>query len=96
MKAELADILNLMGTARWNVKVRWQLHMAGLPPEQRPNCSETWMLIPNFWDHSELKHINNMAVRAGWTDLPFPYVRDLPANNGEHFFLRVLPATKVS
>jgi len=86
MKAELADILNLMGTARWNVKVRWQLYMAGLPPEQRPNCSETWMLIPNFWDHSELKRINDMAVRAGWTDLPFPYVRDLPADNGERFF----------
>ena len=27
-----------------------------------------------------------MAVRAGWTDLPFPYVHDLPADNGECFF----------
>jgi len=48
--------------------------------------------VVSFFNHSELAHINKIAIKAGATKnfLPFTELEHLPADNGERFFSEYL------
>jgi hypothetical protein len=86
MRAPLADLLNLVGTSRYNVKIRHKIQLA-LELYQKPNVIEYWANSPDYFNHSELQYINDLADAAGYAEKPFKFVRPLPEDNGERFFM---------
>ena len=86
MKAGIADSLNLLGTARHNVKTRYLLWLAATDPLERPAIPQHWAEKVSYWDETELRAINMIAVSVGSTEVPFPNTRPLPEDNGERFF----------
>ena len=85
MRPELADCLNLMGTARHNVKIRFKLQVAkaGITRETIPGY---WATIPSYYDHCHLRHVNHLFELAGISQAVFVNVRDVIPDNGEVFF----------
>ena len=92
MRTTLADNLNLTGTARYNLGVRHKRRLTSLTPEnpERKNVPAAYESIVSFFNHSELAYINNIAIQAGATKIPFANVEPLPQDNGERFFSEYL------
>jgi hypothetical protein len=86
MDAELADSLNLAGTARYNMKVRLKHALITGEVQPDPNLPVYWQKVVNHWDHSELEKINQLAHDAEATNLPFQNLELLNEDNGERFF----------
>ena len=94
MGASLADILNLMGTARYNFAIRHKLQIAAKRQEERQtNMPVGWETAVPHWNHSELAHINCLAASMN-VDAPFRGVETLPKDNGERFFSEYLDDRK--
>ena len=96
MKDSLADSLNLTGTARHNLSIRQKLRLAALPTneetqQQRSLIPAAWESVVPFYNHSELRYINNLAKEAGMQEmLPFKNVEALVEDTGEVFFSKYL------
>ena len=94
MRTSLADNLNLTGTARHNLTIRHKRLLIGLTPENtaRRKIPATYEGIVGFFNHTELHHVNMIAIEAGLRgrDLPFKNVEALPPDNGERFFSEYL------
>lgn len=86
MRMSLCDNINLLGTSRYNVKIRHKITMADDPVENRNDVPSYWANKPSFMNHSELTHVNKLAEDAGYPVIPFPEARPLPDDNGERFF----------
>jgi hypothetical protein len=91
MNNNLADILNLMGTARYNLAIRHKLRIADKRQEERQTgMPVAWETVVPHWNHTELNHINQLATSLH-LDPPFTDVEALPPDNGERFFSEYLP-----
>jgi hypothetical protein len=92
MRNSLADNLNLTGTARYNLTIRHKLRIGNsMSLEQRRKMPGAWETVVPYFNHSELSWINSLAEEAGCSEnLPFPYVEELPEDNGERFFSKYL------
>jgi len=95
MRTTLADNLNLTGTARHNLSIRRKRLLIAVTPENTVNRTKTpaaYESVVEFYNHTELHHINRMAIQAGQTatNLPFQNVEMLPPDNGERFFSECL------
>ena len=93
MNPLLADILNLQGTARYNVQQRHKLLISqDDPPPVEANCvPQYFYTLPLFYNHTHLWFINDLAEQAGFKDwIPFQNVESLPEDNGERFFSEYL------
>ena len=90
MRMELCDTLNLLGTARYNVKIRHKIRMANASTVSRPCVPSGWKNHPEYFNHSELIVANGLAESIGYPVLPFDYARPLPEDNGEWFFAEYL------
>jgi hypothetical protein len=82
---DLADTLNLEGTAEWNVKCRWKKmindeKLEGITRKIPVHFEDQ----PQFWDHSLLQYLNAQAVSKGMKP-PFDGVTKCKADNGEEF-----------
>ena len=85
MRASLADILSLRGTARFNVRIRERIRIDSLPRDIKERVPSWLRGIPAFYDHSLLEVLNKQAAAVG-ASCPFPFVRPTPReNNGELF-----------
>lgn len=85
MRASLADILSLRGTARFNVRIRERIRIDSLPRDIKERVPSWLRGIPAFYDHSLLEVLNQQAAAVG-ASRPFPFVRPTPKeNNGELF-----------
>ena len=78
----LCDNLNLIGTARYNNKLR----MVNKQFEDTDPITSLWANQPDSFNHSELMHIQALATDAGIQEELFPWLRPLPQDNGERFF----------
>jgi len=95
MRTSLADNLNLTGTARHNLAIR---HKILLTTENTDRVRRSKKMpaafedTVSFFNHTELQHINQMALAVGLSqsDLPFQNVEPLPKDNGERFFSEYL------
>jgi len=94
MRASLADNLNLTGTARFNLAVRQKRTLIALTAENptRKKIPSAYESVVSFFNHSELAHINTIAIAAGVSpnNLPFTRVEPLQKDNGERFFSEYL------
>jgi hypothetical protein len=92
MRSSLCDALNLAGTARYNLNIRHKIRISQQPLEVRQNMPSCWEVIPSYYNHVQLVHLNRMAVDARYPDdvVPFPFVEALPPDNGERFFSEYL------
>ena len=87
MRESLVDNLNLQGTARHNMRIRHKRRLARRDMETRKKIPAGWETVVPFYNHSELAHINELAVMAGVDGLPFLDLEKLaPDNNDEYFF----------
>ena len=68
MNVELADIINLQGTAKFNKKIR---HGHKEWPEELSSVPISWRNEPFFYNDSELQYVNSMAHTVGLS-IPFP------------------------
>jgi hypothetical protein len=85
MRASLADILSLRGTARFNVRIRERLRIDSLDRDIKERVPAWLRGIPAFYDHSYLAVLNQQAAAVG-ASCPFPFARPTPTeNNGELF-----------
>jgi hypothetical protein len=85
MSANLADILNLIGTTRYNCNVRQKLSVINLSADERKRIPSHCLLVPEHYNHCELLIVNNNARLLG-LEPAFRNVRILPPDNGERFF----------
>ena len=90
MRADLCDTLNLVGTARYNTKIRHKIRMAEELSVSRPNVPSGWKNHPEFFNHSDLTFANGLAESIGYPVSPFDYACPLPEDNGERFFAQYL------
>ncbi len=88
----LADVLNLCGTARFNMKIRLKIRIAE-SNARNSNMPSHWETVVSYFNHCELKHINALAVELG-LEPPFDYVEDLPDDTHERFFSEYLDILK--
>jgi hypothetical protein len=89
MRESLADNLNLTGTARYNLHVRYKLRLArGATVRQKIPAG--WMTVLEYFNHTELNYINQLAEKVGVSSVPFPEAEALPPDNGERFFSEYL------
>ena len=95
MSEDLADALNLAGTARYNVAIRHKLWLETLPPHERGKTTLDFEKIPSYWNHTQLNTLNDMANKVGWETKPFPFAKPLPEDNGERFFSQYLHQQKM-
>ena len=86
MRMSLCDNLNLIGTARYNIKIRHKLRMVNKQFEDNDPITSLWANQPDSFNHSELMHIQALATDAGIQEELFPWLRPLPQDNGERFF----------
>ena len=93
MRETLADNLNLTGTARYNLQIRFKLRLVrsrNPNPYSRAKIPAAWETVVPYFNHSELSYVNDLATMAGVLVLPFKDVERLPADNGERFFSEYL------
>jgi hypothetical protein len=62
------------------------LQNADDPSSVPATITSYWANHPSYYNHSELAYANELAEAAGYPEVPFPYVRPLPEDNGERFF----------
>jgi hypothetical protein len=98
MRSSLADNLNLTGTARYNMTIRHKLRLARTLPQSaaRRKMPGAWEDIVPYFNHSELQWINQLAVKAGATMVPFGVVETLVDDTGERFFSEYLDWMRVT
>ena len=89
MRESLADNLNLCGTTRYNLTIRYKFHLLGMSADERTAMPSGWEAVVPVWNHTKLKFINTMAFRSGSKE-QFEWVEDLPEDNGERFFSEYL------
>lgn len=65
MRDSLSDNLHLAGTARHNLAIRHKRHLMTLEKAKRYDIPAAWEKIVPFWNHTELVHINQMAIKVG-------------------------------
>lgn len=95
MRADLADSLNLMGTARFNLAIRHKRAFIGIgattTPDtdtrlaQRRQIPAGWEKVLPFFNHSELQCVNKLAQAVSLAS-PFPSAEVLQNDTGERFF----------
>lgn len=85
MRAELADVLCLRGTAEWNVRCRWRQHVNN--GDLNSNLPQYLQELPPYFDHSMLHYLNESAKALSLTR-PFNFVTLIHEDNGERFFSR--------
>jgi len=94
MRTSLADNLNLTGAARHNLTTRHKLRLSKLTPEntQRRKIPAACESIVSHFNHSELAHMNTVAMSAGMSphDVPLQNVEMLRADNEERCFSECL------
>ena len=92
MRTSLADNLNLTGTARCNLSIRHKMRLTDENTAKRSKISAAFEGIVPFFNHTELGHINELALDAGASQdrVPFPMVKPLAADSGERFFSECL------
>jgi len=90
MRTSLADNLNLTGTARYNLGIRHKLRLSEANPDQRSKIPAAFEGVVAFFNHTELRYINQLALDVGVSDAPFKNLEPLPADNGERFFSEYL------
>jgi hypothetical protein len=94
MRTSLADNLNLLGTARYNLTIRHKRGFLSVRnKEQRRAIPVAWELVVPYWNHSELWYINNLAASVGIA-LPFSNAERLPKDNGERFFSEYITSVR--
>jgi hypothetical protein len=93
MSSNLADILNLIGTTRYNCNVRQKLLLIKLSAEEKKRIPSHCLLVPMHYNHSELLLVNSNAKSLG-LEPPFQNVQILPPDNGERFFSEYLQEQK--
>jgi len=83
----LADNLNLTGTARYNLAIRQKIRLT-LQNTQRKNIPAAFESMVSYYNHSELNHVNKLALAVGVSgkDVPLKQTKMLPTDNGERFF----------
>jgi hypothetical protein len=86
MRMSLCDNINLMGTARYNVRIRHKFRIAEQDPSINKNIGSHWLNQPETYNHCELEYIQKLSKEAGLPEVPFKYARPLPDDNGERFF----------
>lgn len=89
MRESLADNLNLTGTARYNLHVRFKLRLSKAGTN-RKKIPSSWETVLGYFNHTELQHINRLANAAGVTQVPFDNTETLQPDNGERFFSEYL------
>ena len=102
MRCTLADNLNLMGTARYNLAIRYKRSLINrsntsstISLEERKKIPAGWEKVLPFWNHSELSYVNQLAADVHpLVAIPFPNAEPLPDDNGERFFSEYLTITK--
>ena len=95
MRESLCDALNLAGTARYNVNIRHKIYLRSLNTKERGNLTILLEEVPSYYNHTQLKFINELAIKTKWKKLPFDHARPLPEDNGERFFSDYLREHKV-
>jgi len=94
MRTTLADNLNLTGTARHNMTIRHKISLTDEKTSRvlRAKIPAAFEGVVSFFNHTELQHINTIALEAGITqqNLPFRNLESLPKDNGERFFSEYL------
>jgi hypothetical protein len=93
MRESLADNLNLTGTARYNLHVRFKLELTKCDRanvRDRAKIPAGWETVLEYFNHTELAFINQLATKAGLSVVPFPQAEALPPDNGERFFSEYL------
>ena len=93
MRDSLADNLNLTGTARHNITIRYKLRLAEREEQRRSKIPAAWEGIVPFYNHSKLDFVNLLATKLGLStqQLPFSDVEKLPLEDtGERFFSEYL------
>ena len=93
MNRELCDVLNLAGTARYNLTIRHRLKTHHATPENE-DMPVQWRQEVSFWNQTELAFINKLAQEAGADYVPFVDIEVLPPDNGERFFSEYLQQRK--
>ena len=90
MRTSLADNLNLTGTARHNLAIRQKIRLVTLTLQnpERKKTPAAFESVASCYNHSELNHVNKLALAVGVSgkDVPFKRTEMLPADNGERFF----------
>ena len=108
MRDSLADNLNLMGTARYNLGIRHKRSFIGVAIEKNPSVRDektddisdrrrkipsAWEKVVPYFNHSELAYVNQMAIDLS-LDPPFPNAEPLGADTGERFFSEYITTIK--
>jgi len=63
MRESLADNLNLTGTARYNLRIRFKLQLSKAGAVRR-NIPAGWETVLEYFNRTELQHINQLASVA--------------------------------
>ncbi len=89
MTPELADNLNLQGTAKYNRDIRHKIRMEDLSDEEKEEIPVGWLNVNKYNNHMLLDYINKMAENLK-SKLPFTYVEKTQQDTGERFFNEAL------
>ena len=89
MRESLADNLNLQGTAHYNLTIRFKHRLLAMTLDERSLVPAGWECVVPYWNHTELRFINEMAVSSG-SQQQFQWVENLPEDTGERFFSEYL------
>ena len=76
-----------------SIRHKLRLSRTTLTPENtklRSKIPAAFETIVSFNNHTELNHINKLALAAGATKIPFPHAETLPKDTGERFFSEYL------
>jgi hypothetical protein len=90
MSKNIADILHLSGTSRYNASIREKLMAQKYTEDERKQVPSHYLNVPKYYNHGELDIINKNAEKAGITSPPFLHVRIPNEDNGERFFSQYL------
>ena len=88
MRDSLADNLNLMGTARYNLVIRHKhslIQLAATDNNSRTKVQSVWEKVSPYYNHSELMYVNGLAEKSNMK-IPFPTAERLGKDTGERFF----------
>ena len=73
MRDSLADNLNLTGTARHNLTIRYKLRLAAKTRDKRVRIPAAREAALPFFNHAELEFLNRLAQDAGLESQQFPF-----------------------
>lgn len=90
MSKNLADILHLAGTARYNANIREKIMSQKMSIDERKQVPAHYLNIPKYFNHAELDIINKNASKVGIETPPFVNLRIPKEDNGERFFSQYL------